>query len=740
MTFLARSKGSKHDSQTYVNHVSGALEFLEKFSAETLKYASRLPKDSLLEILYSAVLFHDLGKLDELNQEALRSSGKKSLPVFHEDAGAAFFRALSGLYLPCAILVYCHHKGLADFFSEGNRNEQGFRCADTDSKMGFSRTEEYLQKYVKDHLSEFGKKELRISGLEAPLSSLDWRILLSLVVDSDHSDAARHCGQYSHKELPVDARWEERLQKLDREIGRKGNDASCEPEATRNHLRSRMYTCCRNSTVTDNLVKCEAPVGSGKTASVLAYLLGQAAGAKVKPIRLFVVVPFTNLICQIGDDLRDWIVLEGEDPEELVAAHYHTAEYSSDEVKHLSVLWRARVVVTTSVQFFETLASDKTTSLRKLHALPGSMVFIDEFHSCLPLKLWPAAWPWLKKLSNDWKCRVALSSGSISEVWKLVSPQDDEIPSIMDIKLRDELLALEQKRIGYEWLDKPVSVEGLKREVVGRGEWPKLVIMNTVQNAAEFAMSLKKEGIDVVYLSTSLTSLHRREVVGLVKNKLANKDKGKWILVATSCVEAGMDFSFRTGFREAFSVSSTLQPAGRVNRSFSNVDSMLYVFTTVKEGGFNKHPAAEPSILARCFDEDWFRCKAPSELVQLALEAEWNGKTDKSGAEQLKNDDQTFNFKTVGKDFKVIANETQTVLVSDDLRRRIENYEKVQWREVQLNSVQLWGDKIEKLGLAEIRDTGIYYIHEDEYDHELIGIMKMIRRANQFIKHGGTIV
>ncbi|MCK5679230.1 DEAD/DEAH box helicase [bacterium] len=745
MKLLARSQGPKHGPQTYTNHVSGALCFLEEFAAISLKYASRLPHNSLSQILCLSVLLHDLGKLDVLNQEALCSLNRKKLPVFHEDAGAAFFRSLKGSYLPCAILVYSHHKGLPDFNAEIVRKEMGFRFADTGTKVGFSRTQKYLQKYVKDHLLELGEIESDILGINASVTSLDWRILLSLVVDSDHSDAARHCGQYFCQKLPINAEWEKRLKKLDEKINAKGVGVVGELEITRNQLRSEMYKCCRNSVIDQGMVKCEAPVGSGKTASVLAYLLNQATKAKVQPTRLFVVVPFTSLICQIVDDLREWIVLDGENPEEIVAAHYHTSEYSSDETKHLSVLWRARVIVTTSVQFFETMASNKTTSLRKLHGLPGSMIFIDEFHSCLPLKLWQVAWPWLKSLVNDWNCKIALSSGSISEIWKMVSAPEEEVLSILDLDLRDELLCLEQRRIAYEWLDKPLSIQGLKSEIMNRGEWPKLVIMNTVQNASELALSLKND-VYVIHLSTSLTPLHRKVVVGQVKVRLSAVEKSsksqdgdnRWVLVATSCVEAGMDFSFKTGFREAFSVSSTLQPAGRVNRNFSSRNSVLYVFTTQGEE-FNKHPAADPSILFRCFDEGWFKIKSPAELMQSALMAEWNGKTDQSEASKLWDDDQTLNFKTVNDKFKVIEAETQTVLVSDKIRKRIENYELVSWRDVQLNSVQLWGAKIERLDLPEIRDTGVYYISESEYDYELIGVMKTIRRTSKFMASGGII-
>ena len=116
--------------------------------------------------------------------------------------------------------------------------------------------------------------------------------------------------------------------------------------------------------------------------------LAPAAGAK-KLRRLFVVLPFTNIIDQAVEVYRKSLVVPGEDPESVVAAVHHKADYKDPDSRHLAALWDAPVVVTTAVQFFETLAAASTGGLRKLHNLVGAGVFIDESHACLPAKLWP---------------------------------------------------------------------------------------------------------------------------------------------------------------------------------------------------------------------------------------------------------------------------------------------------------------------------------------------------------------
>ncbi|HUU53093.1 MAG TPA: CRISPR-associated endonuclease Cas3'' [Candidatus Bathyarchaeia archaeon] len=739
MNFLARSKGQGHDQQTYVDHVLGTLKFMKRFAGEAIPYAEHLPQDLLFHTLYNAVLFHDLGKLDSLNQEALKGGPKKKLRVFHEDAGAAYWLTDETPCFVAAVLIYSHHKGLTNFPVESARGETAFRFTDTERKKGFLHTKNNLDKYIQRHLEVLKNIKITVPDLPIPTNALDWRILLSFIVDSDHSNAANHCSQYFDYVLPDKARWAERLQKLDEKISAKADEPCSKKERKRNLLRTKMYECCRNSGVKERIVQCEAPVGSGKTSAVLAYLLNQAVQVKDVPRRLFVVVPFTSLICQIIDDLRDWIVLDGENPEEVVVGHYHMAEYSSDRAKHLSVLWRARIIVTTSVQFFETLASSRTASLRKLHALPGSMVFIDEFHATLPLKLWPVAWLWIKALAENWGCRFALSSGSMAEVWNISETNTQTIPSLISSEISDELFALEKNRIKYEPFKKPLDIIGLSDAIKSKGPWPKMVIMNTVQNAAILARHLKdNEALDVIHLSTALTPKHRKLVVEKIKERLKNTNDTQWILVATSCVEAGMNFSFRTGFREAFSVSSTLQPAGRINRHFSEDDAVLYVFTTTGSA-FNKHPAADTFSLFKCFDENWFEKKNPSELMHSAMMSQWN-RVDRNLLEQMLRDERNRNFEIINQNFRVIEADTRTVLISDSIREEIENYGKVSWQEIQKNSVQLWGTKIAKLALQEIRDTGIYYINEDLYDAELLGIMKFILGIEDFLRDGGAVI
>ena len=166
MKLLARSKGQGHEQQEYADHILGSLEFLKRFFGEIKQYIRHLPQKSLFHSLCNAILFHDLGKLDSLNQEALKSGPNKKLPVFHEDAGAAYWLTDKTSCFLTAVLIYCHHKGLTDFLAENNKGESAFRFKDTKDKKGFFHTNNNLDKYLEQHFNLL--KNFKIEVPEVP--------------------------------------------------------------------------------------------------------------------------------------------------------------------------------------------------------------------------------------------------------------------------------------------------------------------------------------------------------------------------------------------------------------------------------------------------------------------------------------------------------------------------------------------------------------------------------------------
>jgi len=140
-----------------------------------------------------------------------------------------------------------------------------------------------------------------------------------------------------------------------------------------------------NIDITKKVFSCEGYVGTGKTASGMIGAL--QLSNKLNKRKIFWVVPYTSIIDQHVQNFRESVVLEGESPEEIVAAHYHSSEYVNSTsgvydgfIKQINELWNSPIVITTAVQFFETLSTNRTGKLRKLNQVANSVILIDESH------------------------------------------------------------------------------------------------------------------------------------------------------------------------------------------------------------------------------------------------------------------------------------------------------------------------------------------------------------------------
>lgn len=379
-------------SQSYRDHVASVLNgAVERCSAMAEYYSG--DRGFLMEALRLAAEHHDLGKLDECNQEVLMRYSRKSLPINHVDAGVAHLAGHDPVQQVAALTVYSHHVGLPDIPDAfASRKEDRFR--DTSIRQ---RTDRLLETYLASHRQALAFQQ-RIDepstlrdGFRA--SGLLLRLALSCLVDADHSDTAIHYGKESSLDTPPlipDAR----LRRLDSYV--EGLGAGLTDERT--EIRRRIYKACREADLSCSMYACDSPVGTGKTTAVMAHLLNVACKKNLR--RVFVVLPFTNIIDQSVDRYRKSLTLPGETPEAVVAAHHHKADFADDAARLLTFLWRAPVVVVTAVRFFETLADNQPAALRKLHSLPGSAIFLDESHAALPWDLWPQAWKWLKELER----------------------------------------------------------------------------------------------------------------------------------------------------------------------------------------------------------------------------------------------------------------------------------------------------------------------------------------------------
>ena len=679
-------------TQEYADHIrnvfGGAVRRARAAAAHSARFSGMLEA-----AVGHAGLWHDLGKLDPANQAILGSATRDKLPVNHCDAGTAHLLRMAEQtghpsLLVAAFLVYAHHIGLPGFADEEAR---AFFLRDEKLHL---RTDAALSHLVRGH-------HQAMTGETAPESdATDWqapflfRFALSCLVDADHADTALH-----YRDAPLfddpPLRAAERLAALDAYVARLSHGK----EDDRTKMRREVYAACREADTAAPLVECDSPVGTGKTTAVMAHLLRAAADKGLR--RVFVVLPYTNIITQSVDVYRKSLLLPGEDADRIVVPHHHKAEFGRVDTRQFTALWHAPVVVTTAVQFFHTLAGRHPAAVRKLHQLPGSAVFIDESHAALPAKLWPRAWDWLKQLTRDWGCHIVLGSGSLNRVWQLpeIDPEKPTLPALVAEHVGGKSAEAEARRVTFRSREQPTGLTDF-------AEWatalpgPRLVIVNTVQTAAVLARLIARSAgrCKVEHLSTALCPDDRDKTLAVVKARLdpARWDDD-WTLVATSCVEAGVDISFRVGFRERAGLTSLLQAAGRVNRSNEYGGADVWDFRLTPGELVAKNPGVQEAadILGRLFALTGVAPDRCTWALQQEILQQYQAELHKPLADA----EAALDFPKVAELFRVIDDSTVTAVVAERLIDRLDAGDKVNWQELQRGSVSIYQAKADKFKL-----------------------------------------
>lgn len=722
----------------YGRHIQAVVKGARKRAEAMLRYATN-PPPGMLDAIEAAATFHDLGKLDSDIQAVFRKGRGGKLKWDHIDAGVAYLSAEQDWL--AAWLVRAHHAPgfpqKAEHFTEKmDRRLRGRRRDDDRQERHdeqIEHTDSLLNEYLSLHGAAVGSHKVQ---KRRPIHGLTMRLALSCLVDADHADSAF----FDTGRFPPTApkpRWNERLNTLC-EYVRSFPIGESEAERARNRQRSDFFEACLKSGIINPMVACEGPVGLGKTTAVAAYLIRRAHDENLR--RLIIVAPFTNILNQTANRLRKALVLEDEQPDQVIVEHHHRADFSNRDDRELSVLWRAPIVLTTAVSFFETLAASDPGTLRKFHAVPGSAIFIDEAHAALPTKLWPQNWKWLRDLAEQWGCRIVFASGSLVRFWEHGDIVDHPmaLPELLPPDQGKGVMKDERQRVKFVQAanGRVLTVFDLIGHV-NNEPGPRLVILNTVQNAAVVAKAMRESGLDVLHLSTALTPHDREIILRRIDRRLQFCDFRDWTVVATSCIEAGVDLSFRCAFRERFAAASTIQVGGRVNRHGEYNEyggGIVYDFALVGEG-ITQHPGASVSAdeLRDLMNKDMLNQVKPADLVTLAMREELKINGGLPYDCLLKAESER-DYPKVREHGRVIDADTRFVVIDPHLIRLLTKRMPVDFRTLLQGSVQMWAYKINKLGLELLPGRGEIYAWKDSYDPDFLGYMSGVLRNEQFLR------
>ena len=500
-------------------------------------------------------LLHDLGKYTREFQ--LRLQGKFPR-MDHATWGA---RIALQRYGPIfgQLLAYCiagHHAGLAN--GQGGHSRTSLQ--DRLSRMPYELVPEWEQELELPKASELTLPagfEVRKERGAFQLTFLA-RMLFSCLVDADFIDTDDFYRRIEGRppRVAVQAPKLEQLRaRLDVSLTAFREDSDV------NRLRARVLTFVRNGAAQPpGLFSLTVPTGGGKTLTSLAFALDHAIARGLR--RVIYVIPFTSIVEQNAQafrkalgDLGDAAVLEHhsaffDDPE--------TAPESKEKRRMVMENWDAPIVVTTAVQFLESLFADRPSRCRKLHNIAGSVVILDEAQT-LPLKLLRPCVALLDELTLNYRASVVLCTAT-QPALKMDEGFGGGLQGVRELapdppELYRQLRRVSVRHIGT--IDDGVLASHLReRDQV-------LCIVNNRRHARALFESIADE-IGAYHLTTLMCAKHRSEVLAVIKQRL--KANLPCRLVSTSLIEAGVDIDLPTVLRAEAGLDSIAQAAGRCNR------------------------------------------------------------------------------------------------------------------------------------------------------------------------------
>ncbi len=390
------------------------------------------------------------------------------------------------------------------------------------------------------------------------------RMLHSCLVDADWLDAEKR--EPDSPKRPYFPSIEELRDKLDRYIDKKVSEAK---KNDVNAQRKNVLDACRNTALSDpGNFSLTVPTGGGKTLSGMSFALNHAAKNKMK--RVIVVIPYTSIIEQNAS-----VYAEIFGRENVIEHHANIDPEKDTERNRLaSENWDAPIVVTTNVQFFESLYANKNSRLRKLHNIARSVIILDEVQSLPPELLYPIL-DAIRELREHYGCSVVLSTATQPALKKRTSficgldAVKEIIPDAM--KLSRDLV-----RVNIEWeTDSAIEYSDISERILKENMQRVLVVTHKRKDARVLAGLLPE---NTYHLSASMCPSHRKDILNEVK-KLLENETSIVRLVSTQLIEAGVDIDFPVVFRALAGIDSISQTAGRCNREGNDVNGgRLIVF------------------------------------------------------------------------------------------------------------------------------------------------------------------
>ncbi len=518
-----------------------------------------------------AGLWHDLGKYSPDFQKKIYAAAEGAdahieakARVDHSTAGA--IHAIEQFNIPGRILAYLsagHHAGLSDWQADNTG-----RKALSQRTMQRGLLEDALGGEIPaDVIRQRSPEEKPKTGSDPAF----WvRMLFSCLVDADFLDTEAFFNKVRTDERKGYPSLNHLLTLFNTFMTAKQQAAASTPV---NRLRSEILKQCVNKAAySSGIFSFTVPTGGGKTLSSMAFALNHAKHHSKR--RIIYVIPYTSIIEQTSDQFR---MIFGD----AVVEHHSNIDMSDEEKESprsrlACENWDAPIIVTTSVQFFESLFDSRTSRCRKLHNIVNSVVVLDEAQ-LLPSEYLKPILSVLQELQKNYGVSLVFSTATQPALGK--RDGFEGLTGVVEIVEDPHALHSAFKRVN-------VIVPADLQEVL---PWKKvadrlmeyesvLCIVNRRDDARQLWNFMPK---DTQHLSALMCGAHRSAKIREIKERLANGESVR--VISTQLVEAGVDLDFPVVFRALAGLDSIAQAAGRCNREGLRDEGKVFVFVPEKE-------------------------------------------------------------------------------------------------------------------------------------------------------------
>lgn len=720
----------------YVAHIdeNGDCESVKEHCEKTALKCSEFACDPFKDIAYNIGVLHDIGKYQESFQRKIKG---ENIYVEHSGCGAKEAMKLYNNNLLRYLMAYCiagHHSGIPD---GGNINDDS---SDVTLNGRIKRTFEDYSQYLNElQLKEICEKNFVNNLIKDCNNNMEFlidkfafitRYLFSCLTDADTLKTIEFCTP-DNLQYEMKSDFSECLKEIDKRLN--SYLPITELQRARSVLQNQVF---EKKNQDANVYLINMPTGSGKTICSMKFALERALIRKKK--RIIYVIPYNSIIDQTAEEFEKLF-------HENAKILRHQSNYSiedkedvkEDYIKHVKIAtenWNAQIIITTSVQFFESIYSNKKRKLRKLHNMADSIIVFDEVH-LMPVDYLQPCLQAVMYIAKYLNSEAVFLSATMPEYVKLFEKYALSECNILTL-VKDKTDFGKFKKCKFADLG---TIDLNKQIEIINKEPSTLIVVNKRKTARKIFADCS--GLKF-HLSTYMTAYDREKKISEIRNELKKleydypdlinvPENRKVTVVSTSLIEAGVDLDFHTVYRELTGLDSILQSGGRCNREGKRKDAITYIFEIENNNG--SLLIEEKTSLTRGLMKKYEDISS-DECIKEYYERLYKLNGERITSKTMHTYSQTpksIKFKEYADDFHLIREGSESIVIDRDensgiLIQQLRNNGKAELRKLEKYTCTVYQNELSELisqNVIDDYDSGVYCLTNHDYYDEDIGII-----------------